>query len=82
MGNLAVTYHSFRQFKEAEELGLVVVEKRERIFGEDHSQTVRAMSNLAQTYNESTGESPRTWYCGDEKAHTTLGTTSLIHLWL
>jgi hypothetical protein len=62
-----------RQFKEAEELGLVVVEKRERIFGEHHSQTVRAMSNLAHTYNESTGESPRTWYCGDEKAHTTLG---------
>jgi hypothetical protein len=56
MGNLAVTYHSLRQFKEAEELGLAVVEKRERIFGEDNSQTLRAMSNLAQTYNESESE--------------------------
>ncbi|KAJ7787178.1 hypothetical protein B0H13DRAFT_1936738 [Mycena leptocephala] len=49
---LTMTYHSLRQFKEAEELGLVVVEKRKTVLGEDHSQTLRAMSNLAQTYNK------------------------------
>jgi hypothetical protein len=51
MGNLALTYNSQGRWKEAEELGLHVMESRKRVLGEDHPDTLTTMGNLALTYN-------------------------------
>ncbi|KAJ6484270.1 P-loop containing nucleoside triphosphate hydrolase protein [Mycena vulgaris] len=50
MGNLASTYQQLGKLQEAEELEVVVFEKRRKILGEDHPSTLRAMGNLANTY--------------------------------
>ncbi|KAJ7765952.1 P-loop containing nucleoside triphosphate hydrolase protein, partial [Mycena maculata] len=61
MGNLASTYHNLGKLKEAkklhvvlkeaEELGVVVLEKQRQLLGEDHLDTLLAMGNLASTYH-------------------------------
>jgi len=36
--------------KEAEELGLMVVETRKRVLGEEHPDTLKTIGNLVLTY--------------------------------
>ncbi|KAF8143450.1 hypothetical protein K438DRAFT_1783749 [Mycena galopus ATCC 62051] len=60
MNNLAITYQSLSpfedaenllgQFEDAEQLELVVLEKRRKILSDEHPQTLTAMNNLAGTY--------------------------------
>ncbi|KAJ6476787.1 hypothetical protein DFH09DRAFT_1108736 [Mycena vulgaris] len=59
MHHLAITYHNLGQsesaiaffnLKKAKELELVVLEKREKILGEDHPDTLGVMHDLAITY--------------------------------
>ncbi|KAF8179784.1 hypothetical protein K438DRAFT_1842811, partial [Mycena galopus ATCC 62051] len=50
MNNLAVTYHSLGRFEDAEQLQLVVLEKRRKILSDQHPDTLRAMNNLGSTY--------------------------------
>ncbi|KAJ7158567.1 putative kinesin [Mycena filopes] len=52
MANLASTYSDLGEYKRAEELETVVLEKRTKLFGEDHPATVRAMASLASTYRD------------------------------
>jgi hypothetical protein len=50
MANLAATYWKLKEFTKAEELEVVVLEKRKQLLGDDHPDTLRAMGNLALTY--------------------------------
>jgi hypothetical protein len=50
MANLALTYSNQRRWKEAEELGVQVMEMSSRVLGE-HTSTLTSMANLALTYN-------------------------------
>ncbi|KAJ7713112.1 hypothetical protein B0H16DRAFT_1622812 [Mycena metata] len=50
MGNLASTYHGMSEFQKAEELEVPVLEKRRKLLGVDHPDTLRAMANLASTH--------------------------------
>jgi tetratricopeptide (TPR) repeat protein len=50
MGNLALIYLKQGRLKEAEELGARVLEKRKKISGDNHPDTLMAMGNLAVTY--------------------------------
>ncbi|KAJ7798078.1 hypothetical protein B0H13DRAFT_2245226 [Mycena leptocephala] len=59
IGNLAVTYNNLREFKKAEELQVVVLEKlkhlqekQKQLLGDDHPDTLLAMSNLSVTYSQ------------------------------
>ncbi|KAJ7840619.1 P-loop containing nucleoside triphosphate hydrolase protein, partial [Mycena leptocephala] len=45
-----IYYHAGRS-EEAKELDLAVLEKRKQVLGDDHLDTLRAMGNLASTYN-------------------------------
>ena len=47
MTNLATTYMSQGQWKEAEELGVQLMEIRKRVLGEEHPDTLLSMHNLA-----------------------------------
>ena len=47
---LASTYWSRGKYDEAELLKLEVVEGRKRVFGDDHAETLKAVSSLASTY--------------------------------
>ncbi|KAF2793317.1 hypothetical protein K505DRAFT_244611 [Melanomma pulvis-pyrius CBS 109.77] len=49
MNNLASTYWNQGQWKEAEELGMQVLEIRKRVLGEEHPNTLLSMYNLAFT---------------------------------
>jgi len=49
MANLASTYRNQGWWKEAEELGVQVMETRERVLGEEHPSTLASMNNLAFT---------------------------------
>ncbi|KAJ7926912.1 hypothetical protein B0H13DRAFT_2265797 [Mycena leptocephala] len=51
MGNLASTYHSLGEFHKAEELEVVVLEKKKQVLGDDHPDTLQTMANLGWTYN-------------------------------
>ena len=51
MANLASIYVNQERLKEAEELGVTVVETSSRVFGQDHSPTLTCMANLAVTYS-------------------------------
>ncbi|KAJ7891167.1 P-loop containing nucleoside triphosphate hydrolase protein [Mycena leptocephala] len=51
MGNLALTYGQLGKFREAEELGLIGLEKRRNILGDNHPDTLVTMGNLALTYH-------------------------------
>jgi hypothetical protein len=50
MSNLAFTYHNLGDFYRAQELGIVVLEKRKQVLGDNHPESLRAMRNLALTY--------------------------------
>jgi hypothetical protein len=52
MGNLAATYHQQGQWKEAEALQVVVMEKRMHLLGEEHPDTLTSIGNLAVTYSK------------------------------
>ncbi|KAJ7158560.1 hypothetical protein C8R46DRAFT_1002214 [Mycena filopes] len=52
MGKLALTYRRLGEYKRAEELQTVVLEKRSEQFGEDDLDTVQAMGGLASTYSD------------------------------
>ena len=47
---LALTYSEQGRWKEAEVLEFVVMEKRKRLLGDDHPNTLTNMANLANTY--------------------------------
>ncbi|KAJ7713101.1 hypothetical protein B0H16DRAFT_1702593 [Mycena metata] len=49
-GNLATTYHKLGKLQKAKKLEVLVLEKHGNIRGEDHPNTLLAMSNLASTY--------------------------------
>jgi len=49
MANLASTYRHQGRWKEAEELDVQVVEKRKRVLGQEHPDTLTSMNNLAWT---------------------------------
>ena len=49
MANLASTFWSQGRWKEAEELGVQVVEARKRVLGQEHPDTLTCMANLAMT---------------------------------
>ena len=50
MANLASTYMNQGRWKEAEELGVQVMETRKRMLGEEHPSTLTSMHNLAFTW--------------------------------
>jgi hypothetical protein len=50
MGNLASTYNHLGEFQQAEELEVVVLEKKKQILGVNHPDTLKALWNLASTY--------------------------------
>ncbi|KAK3380825.1 hypothetical protein B0H63DRAFT_474432 [Podospora didyma] len=50
MANLASTYRNQGRWKEAEELGVQVMEIRKRVLGEEHPNTLASMANLAFTW--------------------------------
>ena len=50
MANLASTYRNQGQWKEAEALQVVVMEKRKHLLGEEHPETLRSIRSLANTY--------------------------------
>ena len=50
MGNLANTYQSLGQWKDAEALEVIVMDKMKQLLREDHPDTLRGMGNLAITY--------------------------------
>ncbi|KAJ7807724.1 hypothetical protein B0H13DRAFT_2295736 [Mycena leptocephala] len=41
-----------QEFKKAEELEVIVLEKRKQLLGDDHPDTLHAMANLASTYHK------------------------------
>jgi len=49
MANLASTYRNQRQWKEAEELDVQVMETSSRALGDEHPSTLTGMNNLAFT---------------------------------
>jgi hypothetical protein len=49
MANLAATYMNQGRWKEAEELGVQVMETRKTALGEEHPDTLTSMNNLAFT---------------------------------
>ncbi|OCK89829.1 uncharacterized protein K441DRAFT_667189 [Cenococcum geophilum 1.58] len=50
MHNLTSTYWNQRRWKEAEELGVQVIETRKKVLGAEHPDTLAAMHNLAFTF--------------------------------
>src|SRR2546423_15531309 len=50
MANLASTYWNQGRWKEAEDLGVQVMETRKRVLGQEHPNTLTSMANLALTY--------------------------------
>ena len=52
IANLALTYSSQGQWKEAEGLFVQVVETRKRVLGEEHPDTLTSIVNLASTYRK------------------------------
>ncbi|KAJ7254279.1 hypothetical protein C8J57DRAFT_1722220 [Mycena rebaudengoi] len=50
MGNLASTYRGLGKLTDAEQLEVVVLEKRRQTLGPEHPDTLLAMGNLANTY--------------------------------
>ena len=50
MAILASTYRSEGRWKEAEGLGVKVVEKRKRVLGQEHPDTLASMASLAYTW--------------------------------
>ncbi|KAF7761692.1 hypothetical protein Agabi119p4_9684 [Agaricus bisporus var. burnettii] len=52
LNGMALVYFEQGQWKEAEALYLVVVEKRKQLLGDDHPDTLRSMGNLAATYRK------------------------------
>ena len=49
MKNLTVTYHNLRKYEDTEKLQIQVLDMRNRLLGEEHPDTISAMSNLAVT---------------------------------
>ncbi|KAJ7081483.1 hypothetical protein C8R44DRAFT_905261, partial [Mycena epipterygia] len=50
--DLAAAYQSLGKSKEAEELGIMVLEKKRNVLGDNHPDTLIAMGNLAVTYQK------------------------------
>ncbi|KAJ6564848.1 P-loop containing nucleoside triphosphate hydrolase protein [Mycena capillaripes] len=53
MHNLADTFSKSGQLQKAEELQVIVLEKRRKLLGEEHPKTLSAMYNLAATFFKS-----------------------------
>jgi hypothetical protein len=53
MAYLSLTYHSQGRHREAEDLGLQVVELRKKVLGPEHHHTLTSMSSLAAMYLDS-----------------------------
>jgi hypothetical protein len=51
IGNLASIYMNQGKWKEAEALGVEVMEKRKHLLGEEHPHTLISIENLASIYN-------------------------------
>ena len=49
-GNLASTYWNQGRWKEAENLGVQVMEMRKTVLGQEYPSTLISMANLASTY--------------------------------
>lgn len=47
---VSTVYHYEGWWKEAEELGVLVVETFKRVLGEEHAETLNSIANLALTY--------------------------------
>ncbi|EKM82275.1 hypothetical protein AGABI1DRAFT_124759 [Agaricus bisporus var. burnettii JB137-S8] len=52
LSGLALVYSEQGQWKEAEALEVVVMEKTKQLLGDDHPDTLSSMGNLASTYRE------------------------------
>ncbi|KFZ23221.1 hypothetical protein V502_02300 [Pseudogymnoascus sp. VKM F-4520 (FW-2644)] len=52
MANLASTYWNQGRWKEAEDLGVLVMETRKRVLGHEHPDTLLSMANLAVTLKQ------------------------------
>lgn len=50
LGDLVFTYLQEGRWKAAQDLGMVVVEKRTSLFREEHPSTMTAMGNLTSAY--------------------------------
>ncbi|KAJ7040197.1 hypothetical protein C8F04DRAFT_1231107 [Mycena alexandri] len=50
MGNLAVIHRKLGEYKRAQELEIVVLEKWSKLVGEDHPETLQAMEDFAVTH--------------------------------
>jgi len=50
INNLASTYSKQGRWKKAEELQVAVMERRKRVLGEEHSDSLTSIGNLALTY--------------------------------
>ncbi|XP_006457695.1 hypothetical protein AGABI2DRAFT_190134 [Agaricus bisporus var. bisporus H97] len=50
LSGLALVYSEQGQWKEAEALQVMVMEKRKRLLGDDQPHTLTSMGNLALTY--------------------------------
>ena len=60
LSNLASTYQNQGQWREAEDLQVLVMETRKRALGEEHPDSLRSMNNLVSTYwNQGSGKRPR-----------------------
>ena len=51
MANLASIYHNLKNFKEAKELKVQVLEMRKKLLGAEHPDTLLSMGNLARTFS-------------------------------
>ena len=50
MADLALTYRNQGRWKEAEDLGVQVIEMRKKVLGQEHPDTLTSMNNLAFTW--------------------------------
>ena len=50
MSNLAITYDKLKKYADAEKLKIQVLDMRNRLFGEEHPDTITARRNLDITY--------------------------------
>ena len=50
MSNISITHDTLGKFVDAEKLKIVVLNLKNRSFGEEHPDTIRAMNNLACSY--------------------------------
>ncbi|KAJ6460303.1 hypothetical protein C8R45DRAFT_1029860 [Mycena sanguinolenta] len=52
MANLATTHWYLKEYGKAEQLEVIVLQKRKQILGDTHPDTLLAKHNLASTYSD------------------------------